>query len=186
MELIKVIFFAIGTFFGVENSIVMAEKTNVSIDTKTQTITINQNNLFTIIRNEQDSIKVAEQLYRISNQATEEERYQWREEFNDYKLKTLDITTNKEKKQLDISIKLKYNTSKDLKVFAIDYVEAENSYAIINIESWNIDTDKGELKGNYWYFKDDISFSMSPAATMPEQYKPLKKDLYTFWKMIKP
>jgi len=139
-----------------------------------------------MVFNEQDSIKASDELFRISNPAAKENRFEWREEFETYELKTYELISDNENKQLHATIKLKYNTKEQLKDFAIDYVEEDNSYALINLDSWNIETSTGKLKGNYWYFKDDISFSLSPTTAMPEKYKSYVQGLYEYWKKVKP
>ena len=93
MELIKIIFFVLGTFFGVQNSGIIAEKTNVTIDPKKRSIVVYQENLFTMIQKEEDSIKIANELYRIGNPAAKDTRYKWREEFASYESKNIDITS---------------------------------------------------------------------------------------------
>lgn len=186
MEVIKVIFFALGSFFGIENSAIIAEKTNVTIDIEKQIITVNQHNLFTMVRDEKDSLKVSEELYRLGNPAAKDEGYTFREEFAAYTSKTYDITSDDKNKQLHATIELNYTTKEQLKDFAIDYVPDEDSYALINIDSWNIETTTGELRGNYWYFKDEISFSLSPAKGMPEKYKSFQRGLYEYWENVKP
>ena len=186
MELIKIIFFALGSFFGIENSNIIAEKTQVIIDIENHVIEVEQHDLFAIIRNEQDSIRVSQELYRIGNRAAGDKHYKFRSEFDSYTSKTSEIVYHKKEQRIDASIKLRYNTPADLKDFAIDYVPEDDSYALINVDSWNIETTTGVLKGNYWYFKDQISFSLSPAATMPEKYKSYKTSLYTYWLEVKP
>ncbi|WP_299680901.1 hypothetical protein [uncultured Dokdonia sp.] len=186
MELIKIIFFALGTFFGVENSRIISEKTHVKIDPEKHIITVTHEHLFTMVQKEEDSIRVANELYRIANPAAGDTRYDWREELTTYETKTLVISTSPEQKQLNASIKLKYNTKEQLKDFAIEYVTEENSYALINIPEWNIETTTGVLKDNFWYFKDEISFSLSPAENMPDAYRKYQKGLYDYWEKVKP
>ncbi|WP_299763742.1 hypothetical protein [uncultured Dokdonia sp.] len=186
MELIKIIFFVLGTFFGVENSGIIAEKTNVTIDPEKHTITVTHENLFTMVQKEQDSIRVMDELYRIGNPAAGDTRYDWIEELTAYETKTLVIASDPGKEQLNASIKLIYNTKEQLKDFAVEYVTEENSYALINIPAWNIETTTGVLKDNFWYFKDEISFSLSPTTNMPEDYKKYQKGLYTYWEQVKP
>lgn len=185
MEVIKIIFFVLGSFFGMENSYIIADKTHVTVDPDKRIITIAQENLFTIIRDKRDSIKITNELYRIGNPAAKETRHEWIEEFASYEFKTLDMISDHEQEKLNANIKLKYNTKEQLKDFAIEYITEENSYAIINIPEWNIETTTGVLKGNFWYFKDEISFSLSPAKTMLDEYKKHKKGLYTYWEKIK-
>ncbi|WP_192350497.1 hypothetical protein [Algoriphagus sp. Y33] len=180
MEQIKLVFFLFGSFFGIDDSYTMAERTDVKIDTQNHVIDIYQKNVYTTTVSEQDSIAVSEELFRIGNPAAKDKRFLWAEELDSYAWKTFDITSDSENKELNIDLNLKYNTREQLRDFAIDYVEEEGTYAIVNIESWNIQTTTGELRGNYWYFKDEISFSIFPDTP---NYP--KTSLYEYWEKVK-
>lgn len=186
MEVIKIIFFALGTFFGVEDSTIMAEETAVHIDIAEQIITVDQRDVFALVSNEKDSLKIRNTLYRIGNSQAQEKRLTLKEKFDTYAWSTSEIVSRKETKQLDIKLKCKYVSKEQLKDFGIDYVEKDSSYAMINIPAWNIKTTTGALRDNYWYFKDSISFTLSPAKDMPKKYLPLKKGLYNYWEQVKP
>ena len=97
------------------------------IEIKTQTIDISQDHLFTMVRNEQDSIKVSNENIRIGNPASKENRFKWREAFKTYELKTFELIYNNENKQLNTTIKLNYNSKEKLKESVIDYIEEDNS-----------------------------------------------------------
>ncbi|MDR7127907.1 hypothetical protein J2X69_000235 [Algoriphagus sp. 4150] len=181
MEQIKLVFFLFGSFFGIEDSYIIAERTDVKIDTQNHVIDIYQKNVYTIIVSEEDSIAVSEELFRIGNPAAKEKSFLWAEELNSYACKTFDIRSDSENEKLDISLNLKYDTPEQLRDFAVNYVEEEGTYAIVNIESLNIETTTGELRGNYWYFKDEISFSIFPDTP---NYP--KTSLYEYWEKVKP
>ncbi|TCK69121.1 hypothetical protein DFQ05_0636 [Winogradskyella wandonensis] len=183
MREIKIIFFAIGTFFGIENSSIFSVTTTVNIDTKQRIISITQENLFALSRSAEDSINIYNQLLKIGR--PKDEVPSWRDEFKDYEFKTIELISDKNNNQLNAKIQLKYNHQKQLEDYAIDYVSDSNEYALINIDSWNISTEKGSLKENFWYFDSDISFTLSPTKTMPEAYKIHKTSLYNYWEKIK-
>ena len=67
MELIKIIFFALGTFFGTENSRIAAEKTIVTIDNSEMTMTIDQKHLISVIKTKEDSLIVTKELALLVN-----------------------------------------------------------------------------------------------------------------------
>ncbi len=62
MELTKIIFFIIGSFFGVENSSVLAEKTTITINPEEKTIVILQEHIVSLIRNADDSLMANTEL----------------------------------------------------------------------------------------------------------------------------
>ncbi|MEP5131884.1 hypothetical protein, partial [Nonlabens ulvanivorans] len=61
MEQINIIFFAILSFFNVENGRIAATKTTVTVDTFRKTVLIEQENLFSIIKNESEANVVVDQ-----------------------------------------------------------------------------------------------------------------------------
>ncbi len=181
MEPIQIVFFVLGSFFGIADSAIQAEKTDVYIDTDRQIITASLHNLVAGLHDELDSMVALDELRSIGNPSEKDKHQLWSREFDRYTWKMYDIISDQDAKQLHAKIELKYNTEDDLRGFAIDYVEEEGSYAMINIPSWNIETRTGELRGNYWYFKEKITFSLSP--DIPDQYK---KSLYPIWEEINP
>ena len=62
MELTKIIFFIIGSFFGVENSRVILEKTTITINPEEKTIAILQEHIVSLIRNAEGSLKANTEL----------------------------------------------------------------------------------------------------------------------------
>ncbi len=62
MELTKIIFFIIGSFFGIENSRVLADKTTVTINPEEKTIVILQEHIVSLIQSAVDSLKVLTEL----------------------------------------------------------------------------------------------------------------------------
>jgi len=185
MVAIKIIFFALGTFYGVDNTRIAAEIVTVDINLEKQIIQIELDNIFSVIATEQDSLLVASELESIGSPYAQN-RLEWREEFDMYDWKTMELISDSENRKLDGRIELKYQKRENLKDFSIDYSEETQEYAIINIPAWNIKTSHGELRGNYWYFKDQISFTMQPGELMNDRIKQNKKSLYYIWEEIKP
>ena len=65
MELTKIIFFIIDSFFGVENSRVLVEKTTITINPEEKTIAILQEHIVSLIRNAEDSLMANIELKAI-------------------------------------------------------------------------------------------------------------------------
>jgi len=180
MELIKIMFFALGTFFGIENSQIGAEKTTVTIDPNAKTITVIQENLFTLIRHEADSLLISEQLTAILKEASTE-KSQSPEEGS----KSLSFYTSG-KDNLNAKIEITYTNHKDLKDYAIDCSE-DGSYSLINYPSWKLSTEDGTLKDKYWNFDGDATFEfiLEPFKELPAEYEVYKKNLFPMWQELK-
>jgi len=180
MELLKITFFSIGSFFGIENNFIASEKVTVTINPVEQTIHITQYNLFSVTQTDTDAKKLETQLKTIMETPTN-----WREELADYPIKTLQFT--EESDSLNAHIFLKYNTVKDLKDYAISYNSEKNYYAFINIPRWNLNTKDGKVVGNYWLFDADkaFTFTLEAYANMPEEFKAYKKNVLLLWKKLK-
>tara|TARA_R100001369_G_scaffold51461_1_gene78299 strand:+ start:238 stop:513 length:276 start_codon:yes stop_codon:yes gene_type:complete len=82
MELTKIIFFIIGSFFEVENSRVLSNKSTATINPKEKNISILQEYIISLIQNAEDSLKVKKLLKVIV-----QPKHQWSAEFDDYKKK---------------------------------------------------------------------------------------------------
>ncbi|WP_299011312.1 hypothetical protein [uncultured Tenacibaculum sp.] len=170
MEVIKIVFFVLGVFFG-ENSRIGAEKTTVTVNSKEKEVVIVQEGLFALIKNERDSIQVNSELERIIAR-------NWREEIKAYPSKSCTFHTTKEG-NLNATIILNYSSVKDLKNFALEFNEETKEFSLINIPDWNIETRQGELKGNYWKFQgnNEFTFIVTPFKNMPEKLINAKKNL---------
>lgn len=175
MEQIKIIFFALASFFGIENGNIAAEKTTVTVHPKIKKIEIIQEKLFTIVQNENDSKLALNQWNEILSARVNNKN--WSTELNNFPEKNLQINTSKNEIQPHIA--LNYKEENDLKVLGIWYNEKSNTFSINNIPHQHITTSDGKLEGNYWFFNDDttFSFTIEPFMQMPEDYKILKKSL---------
>ena len=180
MELIKIMFFAIGTFFGIENSQIGAEKTTVTIDPNAKTITVIQENLFTMIRTKEDSLLVSEQLASIMSKTAAENPESPEEGSKSVSFYTTG-TGN-----LNAKIEITYTNHKELKDYAIDLSE-DGSYSLIHIPSWNLSTEDGTLKDNYRNFKGDTTFefTLAPFNEIPAEYEMYKKNVLPMWEKLK-
>lgn len=179
MEILKiVVFFLLGSFFGVDNVQLGAEKTTVTINPNNKTISIVQENLFGVIENETDSLALLEEIEAI-------EKGHWTDDLKNFKLKKAKIYLTKTNK-INAKIKLKYKKIEDLNAFGIKLNDKGN-YSFIDFPKWNYATKDGEKTEHHWVFGADkpFTFTVSPMEDMPEKYKPYIKDLLPIWKRLK-
>lgn len=172
MEEIKIIFFALTSFFGIEDERIAADKTTVTIYPKTQEIEIIQENLFTFIQSEKDTELILEQWDKL--QYWKEKKISWAKELDSFPIKNL--TFNPIKKIIQPHLVLTYSKEKDLRMMGIWYNAEKNQFSINHIPQQNIKTENGKLVDNYWVFNGDskFSFTIEPFLQMPEEYKKLK------------
>ncbi|MGG6231844.1 hypothetical protein [Tenacibaculum sp. SDUM215027] len=178
MEVIKIVFFVLGVFFG-ENSRIGAEKTTVTVNPKEQTVTIVQENIFALIVKEGDSLQVSSELKKVIAR-------NWRKEIEGYPSKSCTFYVTDDS-NLNAKIILNYPSEKDLKDFALDFNHETKEFSLINIPDWNVETEDGALKGNYWRFRADNSFTfvVTPFKNMPDKFKNAKRSLTPIWKAEK-
>ncbi|MFT7900345.1 hypothetical protein VBY74_10200 [Tenacibaculum ascidiaceicola] len=178
MEVIKIAFFVLGVFFG-ENSRIGAEKTTVTVNPKEQTITIVQENIFALIENEADSMQVSSELEKVIAR-------NWRKEIETYPSKSCTFYVT-DKRNLNAKIILKYPSENVLRDFALDFNKEAKEFSLINIPDWNVETEDGALKGNYWRFSADDSFTfvVTPFKNMPDKFKGTKRNLKPIWEAEK-
>lgn len=177
MEHIKIIFFALTSFFGIQDGRFAANKTTITIHPEKQEINILQEDLFTVIQSEEDSIMALEQWEKISH--WKEKKTSWAKALDSFSIKSFNlINDNTIKPQLI----LKYSGAEDLQAMGIWYDPQKNQYSINNTPQDNIKTKEGKLNGYYWYFDGNRSFSFSvePFLKMPEKYLKLKVPLKEF------
>lgn len=174
MEVIKIAFFVLGVFFG-ENSRIGAEKTTVTINPKEQTITIVQENIFALIANEADSMQVSSELKKVVAR-------NWRKEIESYPSKSCTLYVS-DKGSLNAKITLKYPSENVLRDFALDFNKETKEFSLINIPDWNVETEDGAFKENYWRFSADNSFTfvVTPFKNMPDRFKSVKRNLLPIW-----
>lgn len=175
MEQIKILFFSLLSFFGIENSRIAANKTTVTIDPVKKSIEIIQADLFAFIEQDADKEAVIQQWNDFTN--TNAENVNWSKE--------LEPLTNKSLKLVVVNgsiqphIRLFYLDEKDLRPMGIWYDEENKVFSLNNISRENFKTDDGRLEGNYWKFDatQPISFSMQPFTNIPERYLKFKQPI---------
>ena len=175
MEQIKIIFFALASFFAIEDGRIAADKTTVIIYPENKEIEIIQENLFAVIQSEKDSTLVLEQWNNIL--FWKEKNIAWAKELDNFNVKNFYLTTNK--KTIQPYLILGYCDEKDLRKMGIWYNKEKNKFSINESPQYNIKTESGELMGNYWFFdgKEDFSFTVEPFLEFPKKYQENKQYL---------
>ena len=179
MEVINIVVFITGLFFGIESSTVIAETTEVTINPKEKTMIIQQKHLLAIYPKEKDDRFAEEEFTLIYNNKTD-----WNTHLDAFAEKSI-VYFSPKKNVLNATITLKYNTVADLKVFAIN-TNREGKFSIINLPNWVLKTKDGTRNGNYWNFDADkpFSFTYNPVESVPETYTINKTTLYSTWKKL--
>ncbi len=174
MEQIKILFFVLGSFFGIEDGRIAADKTTVTVYPKSQEIEIIQENLFTVIQSEKDTIIVLEQWKKLMN--AKQDTSSWAKDLDNFPVKNFTLTRNN---TIQPHVKLRYSIEKDLRVMGIWYNEEKNQFSINYIPQENLKTEEGKVAGNYWIFDGSttFSFTIEPFLQMPEDYQKFKKPL---------
>lgn len=169
MEQIKILFFALTSFFTIENGRIVADKTTVTVYPKAHKIEIIQENLFSIIKQKSDTTLVLKQWNEL--QSWKENNISWAKELDNFTTKKLVI-----KKVIKPHLTLIYSNEKDLEAMGIWYHKEKASFSMNQIPQNNIKTKDGKLVGNYWVFNSDnkFTFTIEPFLQIPEEYKKLK------------
>lgn len=175
MEQIKMIFYALVSFFAIEDGRIGADKTTVTVSPEKQEITIIQEALFTVIESKQDSVFVIKQWESLVHK--KENKMLWTKEMDCFSNKK--ITFVKVANAYQPHLSFNYKEEKDLWALGIRYNADKNQFSINEIPQYNIKTEQGTLEGNYWVFQGDSTFvfTMEPFLQMPERYQQYKKPL---------
>lgn len=175
---IKIIFFALASFLGIKDARIAADKTTVIIHTQSKEVEIIQEGLFTVLQTGSDTSLVLNEWEKILE--AQENKQAWAKDLDSLRVEQLSFPTSKDGMQAHL--RLRYSKEKDLSALGIWYKEEQRQFSINNIPPYNINTNDGQLEGNYWVFeaKDSLSFSIAPFDQMPEMYKKLKVPLEDF------
>ncbi|MDT0554465.1 hypothetical protein [Patiriisocius hiemis] len=183
MEQIKIIFFALTSFFGIEDGKIAADKTTITIYPENKEIEIIQEDLFSIIQTEKDSLLVLDQWNKLLD--LKKGNTTWSKELDSFPVKSFDYTSIKN--TIKPHLILSYSKEEDLRNLGIWYNENKNQFSINHIPQHNTKTSDGSLKGNYWVFNGEskFSFTIEPFLQMPEKYQKLKRPLKKLTPTIK-
>lgn len=176
MNEIKILFFALGSFFGMDDARITADKTTVVIYPKEQEIEIIQEDLFVLIQSKRDERLVLEQWDKIYK--WKEKHTAWVKELDnfvvkDFKLSPVKMTTQTYLVLIRPHLTFKYTKEKDLESMGIWFNADKNKFYLNNIPEDNIQSDYGKLEGNYWVFNADdrISFTIEPYLKKTDKFK---------------
>ncbi len=175
MEQIKIIFFVLASFFNTEDGRIVADKTTVTVHPENKELVIVQENLFAIIRTEEDTPSVLKEWDQLSQ--WKENKLSWAAELDSFATKN--FTVIKSSDAIQPQLTLAYTNEKQLRELGIWYDAEKNQFSINHNPNYNIKTETGTLDGNYWVFNGEspFSFSVAPFLDIPEQYLQFKKPL---------
>ncbi|MBC3847043.1 hypothetical protein H8K90_11675 [Winogradskyella echinorum] len=181
MELIKILFFVIGSFFGVEQSQIFSEKTTVTINPTEKTIIVFNENILSLIKTKEDSLKVNNELKAIS-----QSKQKWSKEFKNYSKKEQIFSISNDGETLNSKISLTYNNHADLKAFGID-INKKGQFSMMNFPKHHIKSADGTLGERYWNFDTTktFTFTLEALTDIPEEFKVHIKSLLPYWKNMK-
>lgn len=173
MEQIKILFFSLLSFFGIEDSRIAANKTTITIYPVKKSIEIIQEDLFVIIDQESDTETVIDQWSGFIN--ANKENPNWSKELESFTNKTLRLDSIDGKIQPQIT--LNYSSEKDLRSLGIWYNENEKVFSINHIPIEYLQTKDGKLEGNYWRFDGtkNVNFIIKPFENLPENFTKFKR-----------
>lgn len=157
MEQIQIIFFILGSFFGMEEGRIGAAKTTVTIHPHNQEVKIVQEKLFAAIEHESDKTVALEQWDTLFN--WQETNSAWATELDSFSHKA--VTYKKVNNNTQATITLEYSDQKDLSTMGIWYNKENKKFSVNHIPKQHLKTNDGILEGNYWVFKDDKPFSFT-------------------------
>lgn len=175
MTPIKIIFFVLASFFGMEAGKIAADKTTVTVCPTNKEIEIVQENLFAFIQSENDSSLVVEEWDNLYH--WEDKKIKFSKGLESFPVKNLKLPTKENRVQPHL--KLHYSKPNDLQIFDLEYNTESNQFSIENDPAYNINTKDGKLIDNHWVFDGDntFSFTIEPFLDLPEEYQKFKRPL---------
>ncbi|WBX99486.1 hypothetical protein [Chryseobacterium gambrini] len=169
MEPIKIFFFAMASFFGIENQRILSGKTQVKVYPKEYRIEVVQQKIFALTPTENDrqlAKKEWEELYNLKSP-----NRQWSEELNYFSDKKIEFSESK--KEITAKITLNYSHPNDMAVMGIWYDENKDRFIMNYIPEHRLKTKDGKRDGIFWNFDGNrnFSFTITPFATVPKNKK---------------
>lgn len=169
METIKIFFFAIASFFGIEEQRILADKTTVTIYPNEHKIEIIQKDIFALTQTENDEQLAKKEWQKLLN--WESNKIEWSEDlkyFSNKKIEFLEIKNDK-----TVKITLVYDHPNDMTAMGIWYNEDKNQFSMNYIPKDMLITKEGIKNGNYWNFDGSktFSFTVEPFKVIPKNKK---------------
>ncbi len=164
MEQLKIVFFVISTFLGIENGQILATSTTVNISPDQKEVLIIQENLCSIIRDESSKTAIINEWNQIKTQ--QDSAITWATDLKDFNKKSLKIQRIND--VFTTTMSLTYTNESQLRAMGIWFNEEKNEFSINEVPQFNISTDQGTLDGNYWRFNgEEFTFKMEPFTKAP-------------------
>lgn len=174
MEAIKILFFAISSFLGMENGQIIATTTIVNVSPQEKKIVIVQEDLCSIVRDSSSTRSVRAEWNEIQRQ--QNTTLQWDPVLSSFKNKELEI--NMDSNTISCTITLNYADKSQLRNLGIWFNKENNEFSINHIPNLSISSPQGKLDGNYWRFENqDFSFTINPFVKAPKNIIEQKKAL---------
>ena len=169
MEPIKIFFFALASFFGVENQRILADKTFVTVYPKKNQIEIVQKNIFAFVPTANDLQLAKEEWNGVYNYT--ENGKKWSDELAYFSDKKIEFSTDK--KGITAKITLTYTHPNDMAVMGIWYNEDTDQFAMNYIPEQKLKTKDGKKNNIFWNFdgNKDFSFTLEPFRVIPKNKK---------------
>ncbi len=169
MEPIKIFFFALASFFGVENQRILADKTFVTVYPKKNQIEIVQKNIFAFVPTANDLQLAKEEWNGVHNYIQNGKK--WSDELAYFSDKKIEFSTDK--KGTTAKITLTYTHPNDMAVMGIWYNEDTDQFAMNYIPEHNLKTKDGTKNDIFWNFdgNKDFSFTIEPFKSVPKNKK---------------
>lgn len=178
MDPITILFFAIASMIGMEDSRILSRKVTVTINPVDKTFDVRQEDLFSIVMLPEDSLAVVGELHGILT--------------FDNKVKNngaiglvVDhILFSKNDQQLDARITGHYTDPKTLGETGINLDTLSMSeFSLINFTDWNFRSPDAVLQGNYWVWPADkpITFVLEPFENVPATFLKHRQSVLTYY-----
>lgn len=160
MESVKIFFFALASFFGIESQRILADKTTVTVYPQRKQIQILQENIFAYTPNEKD-LPLAKQEWR-NVYHYQQNQQKWSADLDCFSDKKIEFSTSK--KGAAAKITLTYTHPNDMAAMGIWYNEDTDQFAMNYIPEDNLKTKDGKKNGVFWNFdgNKDFSFTLKP------------------------
>ncbi len=178
MDPISIYFFALASIIGMDNTSIVAQKTNITINPIEKTLEVHLEDLFSIIMTTDDSLTVAHELQQIVEFHTNAGKK------TAENLIIEDIVLSKNDQQLNATLKGRYTDPKVLADAGISFeASATGEFSMINIPDWNIRSSDAVLKGNYWIWTADkpVTIVMESFENMPDEYRKHRRSILPYW-----
>ncbi len=186
MHPISILFFALASMIGKEDSSIVSRKVRVTINPTEKNFEIIQEDLFSIVKFPEDSIMVVNELQYIMEFDNNTEHQ------DTNALVVQELTLSRIDQQLNATLKGRYLGTEILADAGISYDSTKaGEFFMMNIPEWNIHSTDAILKEDYWVWSADkpVTIVIEPFTNIPEEYLMYKRSVLPFWersKQLKP